>query len=40
MLPAAVDTVTVISGGGVQRYRVSQRFSDYRRFLTGGRVVR
>jgi hypothetical protein len=39
MLPAAVDTVTVISGGGVQRYRVSQRFSDYRRFLTGGRVV-
>jgi len=39
MLPASVDTVTVVSGGGVQRYRVSQRFSDYRRFLTDGRLV-
>lgn len=39
MLPASVDTVTVIRGGGVQRYRVSQRFSDYRRFLTDGRLV-
>jgi hypothetical protein len=39
MLPAAIETVTVIRGGSTQRYRVTQRFSDYRRFLTGGRVV-
>lgn len=39
MLPAAIETVTVIRGGGTQRYRITQRFSDYRRFLTGGRVV-
>ena len=39
MLPAAIETVTVIRGGATQRYRVTQRFSDYRRFLTGGRVV-
>lgn len=39
MLPAAIDTLTVIRGGGVQRVRITQRFSDYRRFLTGGRLV-
>jgi hypothetical protein len=39
MLPAAVETVTVIRGAGTQRYRITQRFSEYRRFLTGGRVV-
>ena len=39
MLPAAIETVTVIRGGSTQRNRITQRFSDYRRFLTGGRVV-
>jgi hypothetical protein len=39
MLPAMIETVTSIRGAGTQRYRVTQRFSDYRRFLTGGRVV-
>ena len=39
MLPAVIETVTVIRGGGTQRNRITQRFSDYRRFLTGGRVV-
>ncbi|MBI2827929.1 MAG: hypothetical protein HYX77_01495 [Acidobacteria bacterium] len=39
MLPAAIDTLTVIRGGGIQRVRITQRFSDYRRFLTAGRVV-
>ena len=39
MLPAAIDTLTVIRGGDSQRVRITQRFSDYRRFLTGGRVV-
>jgi hypothetical protein len=39
LLPAAIETVSVIRGGNVQRFRVTQRFSDHRRFLTGGRLV-
>ena len=39
MLPAVIETVTVIRGGATQRYRITQRLSDYKRFLTGGRVV-
>jgi hypothetical protein len=39
MLPAVVETVTVIRGGSTQRYRITQRFSGYKRFLTGGRIV-
>ena len=39
MLPAEVDTVTVIRGGAVQRTRISQRFSDYRRFIADARVL-
>jgi hypothetical protein len=38
-LPASIDTVTVIRGAGTQRTRITQRFSDYRRFLTAGRIV-
>ncbi len=33
MLPAEVETLTVIRGGGTQRTRISQRFSDYRCFI-------
>ncbi len=40
MVPSAIETVTIVRGGSTQRYRVTQRFSDYRRFLTGGRIVR
>ena len=39
VLPSRVDTVTVISGGGVQRMRITQTFSNYRRFITGTRVI-
>jgi len=39
MLPSAIDSLTVIRGGGMQRFRVSQRFTDYRRFLTGSRLL-
>ncbi|OFW06143.1 MAG: hypothetical protein A3I61_18380 [Acidobacteria bacterium RIFCSPLOWO2_02_FULL_68_18] len=39
MLPHAIDTFTVLRGSGVQRYRISQRFSEYRRFLTGARLL-
>jgi hypothetical protein len=39
MLPASIDTVTVIRNAGVPRVRRSQTFSDYRRFVTEGRIV-
>lgn len=39
LLPHAIDTITVLRGSGVQRYRISQRFSGYRRFLTDGRLL-
>jgi hypothetical protein len=39
MLPASIDTHTVIRGVTTRRVRMTQRFSDYRRFLTGGRIV-
>jgi hypothetical protein len=39
MLPASIDTLTVIRGVTTQRVRMTQRLSDYRRFLTGGRIV-
>jgi hypothetical protein len=39
MLPASIETVTVIRGSGEPRVRITQRFSEYRRFLTGGRLV-
>jgi hypothetical protein len=39
MLPASIETMTIIRGSGVPRVRITQRFSDYRRFLTGGRLM-
>ncbi|NOT27901.1 MAG: hypothetical protein HOP16_17595 [Acidobacteria bacterium] len=39
MLPVSIDITTVIRGATTQRMRISQRLSDYRRFLTGGRIV-
>jgi hypothetical protein len=38
LLPESSDSVTVIRGG-LQSVRRTERFSGYRRFLTGGRVV-
>lgn len=40
MLPSRIETMTVIRGGGIQRHRITQRFSNYRRFVTEGRIVR
>lgn len=37
-LPESINTLTVVRGG-LQSTRRSQTFSDYRRFVTGGRVV-
>ena len=39
ILPASIETVTVIRGSGAPRVRITQQLSDYRRFLTGGRLV-
>ena len=39
MLPVSIETLTVIRGVATRRVRMTQRFSDYRRFLTGGRIV-
>jgi hypothetical protein len=39
MLPASIETLQIVSGGGVQRTRITQRFTNYRRFLTDGRVL-
>jgi hypothetical protein len=39
MLPASINTVTVVRNAGVPRLRTQQVFSKYQRFITGGRVV-
>jgi hypothetical protein len=39
MLPASIDTVSVIRNSGAPRVRTTQVFSNYQRFITGGRIV-
>jgi hypothetical protein len=39
VLPVSVETITVVRNAGVPRMRKSQMFSNYRRFITGGRIV-
>jgi len=39
ILPQSIDTVIVIRNG-LQSVRKRQEFSEYRRFLTGGRIVK
>jgi hypothetical protein len=38
LLPESIESL-VVTRGGLQSTRRSQRFSDYRRFLTGGRIL-
>ncbi|MGE3509397.1 MAG: hypothetical protein AB7N65_10990 [Vicinamibacterales bacterium] len=38
MLPESIQVLSIMRGGA-QPMRVTQRFTDYRRFLTGGRLV-
>jgi hypothetical protein len=38
-LPRRVETIALWSGLGPRRYLITQEYSDYRRFVTGGRVV-
>ena len=39
LLPESIESVTVIRWGRTQRTRITQRFSEYRRFITDGRLV-
>jgi hypothetical protein len=39
VLPASIDSVTVFRRSGIPRLRTSQVFTEYRRFLTEGRIV-
>lgn len=40
MLPASIDSLTIIRNAGVPRLRTTQTFSNYRRFITDVRVVK
>jgi hypothetical protein len=40
MLPASIESMTVIRNAGVPRLRMTQTFSNYRRFVTAGRIVK
>jgi hypothetical protein len=39
LLPASIHTLTVIRNSGAPRVRMNQVFSDYRRFVTEGRII-
>ena len=39
MLPRSIDTVTIWRNAGIARVRTSQVFTNYKRFITAGRVV-
>ena len=38
LLPESIQSLTIFRGA--QSYRISQAFSDYKRFITGGRIVK
>jgi hypothetical protein len=38
-LPISVESLTVVRNAGTPRVRRTQRFTNYRRFITGGRIV-
>jgi hypothetical protein len=40
MVPTSIDTITVFRGDGTSRIRITQRFSEYRRFVTESRIVK
>ena len=39
VLPSSIETLTIIRNSGSPRTRISQTFSNYRRFVTGSRIV-
>jgi hypothetical protein len=40
LLPASIESLTVVRNSGVPRLRTTQVYSNYRRFVTDGRIVR
>jgi hypothetical protein len=40
MVPASIESLTIVRNAGVPRLRTTQTFSNYRRFVTGGRIVK
>ena len=40
ILPSSIDTTTIVKNSGSPRVRISQTFGNYRRFVTGSRIVR
>jgi hypothetical protein len=40
MLPSTVESIVVVRNSGSPRLRITQDYSNYRRFVTGGRIVR
>ena len=39
-LPRLIETTSIWRGLGIVRHRRTQEFSDYRRFITGARILR
>ena len=39
LLPESIETLIVVRGG-LESMRSKQTFTDYRRFLTGGRIIK
>lgn len=39
LLPASIESLTIFRNAGTPRLRKTQVFSNYRRFVTGGRIV-
>jgi len=39
VLPVSIETTTVVRNSGSPRTRISQTFGNYRRFVTGSRIV-
>ena len=39
VLPSSIETTTIVKNSGSPRTRISQSFTNYRRFVTGSRIV-
>ena len=40
LLPESISEVMVVAGGSRAGKRITQTYSDYKRFITGGRIVK
>lgn len=40
MLPSTVETVVIVRNSGSPRLRITQEYTNYRRFVTAGRILR